>query len=214
MATTKDKKRSQYFQTIARHFFEWRGAPFFLSSQELDLIVKWEKMGIPLRVVLEGMIKSFENSRAKKRKKGKIFYLSFCEFRVFKAFEQYKERKVGEKGMMLEREEKRERAKAEVEKFLKLLPSSISFLREIFSLAKKALSKKDFPEEELEQMEEEIEVLLFENSPNEEKEEVKNEVKRKYEFRNKEEFSSIWRIKLVKLLREKYKIPYISLFYY
>ena len=116
--------------------------------------------------------------------------------------------------MMLEREEKRERTKAEVEKFLKLLPSSISFLREIFSLAKKTLSKKDFAEEELEQMEEEIEVLLFENSLNEEKEEVKNEVKRKYEFRNEEEFSSIWRIKLVKLLRKKHKIPYISLFYY
>lgn len=171
-------------------------------------------MGIPLRVVLEGIRRSFENSRPKRGKKGKILSLLYCNFQVLKAFEQYKERRVGERGMMLEKEEKRERARAEIERFLKAIPHRVNFLREVFSLAQKKLSKKYFKEEELERMEEEIDELLFKNSPNEKREEVKIKVKREYEFRNGEEFSLIWRIKLVKLLRKKYKIPYISLFYY
>lgn len=214
MARTKNNNRSQYFQAIARHFFKWRGAPFFLSSKELNLIVRWEKMGIPLRVVLEGIRRSFENSRPKRGKKGKILSLLYCDFQVLKAFEQHKERRVGERGMMLEREEKRERAKAEIEKFLGSIPPRVSFLREIYFLAQKQLSKRDLKEEELERLEEEIEEILFKNSPNEEKVEVRIEVKKEYEFRNEAEFSSIWKIKLVKLLREKHKIPYISLFYY
>jgi len=214
VARTKNNNKSQYFQTIARHFFKWRGAPFFLSSKELDLIVRWGKMGIPLRVVLEGIRKSFENSRPKRGKKGKIFSLLFCNFQVLKAFEQYKERRVGERGMMLGREKKREKAKAEIEKFLGFIPPRVSFLRENYFLAKKKLSRRDLKEEELERLEEEIEEILFKNSPNEEKEKVRSEVKREYEFRNEAEFSSVWKIKLVKLLREKYKIPYISIFYY
>lgn len=214
MAKKKDNKRSQYFQTIARHFFKQRGAPFFLSSRELDLIVQWEKMGIPLRVVLEGMRRSFESSRSKQGKKGRILSLAYSNTQVLKSFEQYRERKVGKRRVLLEREVKREKAKAEVEKFLRVIPPRVSYLREIYSLAQRLLSEKDFKEEELERMEEEIETLLFKNSPNDEKEKAKCEVKREYESRNEGEFCSIWRIKLGKLLREKYKIPYISLFYY
>lgn len=56
---------SKYFQSIALHFFKHRGAPFFLSSKELDYIAGWEKMGIPLHVVLEGIERSFESYRRK-----------------------------------------------------------------------------------------------------------------------------------------------------
>jgi hypothetical protein len=43
---------------------------------------------------------------------------------------------------------------------------------------------------------------------------VKRGVLKDYEFKQAEEFERIFRIKLVKVLRDRYKIPYISLFYY
>lgn len=208
------KRRSQYFQIIARHFFSWRGAPFFLSSKELGLIAQWEQAAIPLRVVLEGMRRAYEKVRLRKGKGSKILSLSYCDFQVIKAFEQYKERRVGGRRIVTERKEKRNMAKAEVNKFIKTIPPPIYFLKDIYLLAQRVLSKADFKEEELERIEEEIEVLLFKNSSSEEKEKMRKEVIIKYNFRDEQELSSIWRIKLVKHLRDKYKIPYISLFYY
>lgn len=214
MARKGDDKKSQYYQTIARHFFKHRGAPFFLSSKELDLIASWENMRIPLGVVLEGMRRSFQDSRLGQKRKGKILSLSFCDFQVLKAFEQYRERKVGKWEIVQEREEKKTRAKAEVERFLKALPSRLVFLRDIYSQAQTLLSKKDFEEEDLERLEDEIEELLSEKATDQEREKVRDEVCKEYEIKNEEDLSSIWKIKLVKFLREKYKIPYVSLFYY
>jgi hypothetical protein len=48
----------------------------------------------------------------------------------------------------------------------------------------------------------------------EEKKRVKRRIAKDYEFKEEEEFERIFKIKLVKVLRDKYKIPYISLFYY
>lgn len=214
MSGKGEERRSQYFQTIARYFFEHRGAPFFLSSKELDLIAHWEKLGIPLRVVLEGMRRSFEGDKLRSKTKGKIFSLSYCDSQVLKAFQQYRERRVGKGEMVKERETKKKKAKAEVDRFLKTMPSRVIYLRDIYSQARRILSRKDFQEEELERLEEEIEELLFLRASDQEKERVKNEVRNEYGARGDEELTSIWRIKLIKLLREDNKIPYLSLFYY
>jgi len=205
---------SKYFQSIALHFFKHRGAPFFLSSKELDYIARWEKMGIPLHVVLEGIERSFESYRRKSGRKTKIQSLAFCDLQVLKAFEQNRERKVGHKKRIVERHEKRDRAKAEVERFLAKIPQKIYYLKEAYSLAQKMLSQSHFDEEELERIEGKIEELLWKNSLDEEKERVKSGVLKDYEFKQEEEFERILKIKLVKVLRDKYKIPYISLFYY
>jgi len=214
MINKGEGKRCHYFQTIARHFFEHRGAPFFLSSKELDLLARWEKMGIPLRVVLEGMRRSMEASRFGSKKRKKIFSLSYCDSQVLKAFQQYKDRKVGKSERIKEREEKKKKVKAEVDRFLKTVPSRVIYLRDIYSQARMVLSRKDFLEEELERLEEEIEELLFLRASDQEKERVKNELRREYGNTNEEDLASIWKIKLVKFLREEYKIPYISLFFY
>jgi hypothetical protein len=205
---------SKYFQSIALHFFKHRGAPFFLSSKELDYIARWEKMGIPLHVVLEGIQRCFEIYRRKPGRKAKIQSLAFCDLQVLKAFEQDRERKVGHKKRIVERHEKRDRAKAEVERFLEKIPHQINYLKEAYSLAQKVLSQSHFDEEELERIEGKIEGLLWKNSLDEEKERVKSGVLKDYEFKQEEEFERIFKIKLVKVLRDKYKIPYISLFYY
>lgn len=208
------ESRSKYFQSIALHFFKHRGAPFFLSSKELDYVARWEEMGIPLHVVLEGIERSFEIYRRKPGRKAKIQSLAFCDLQVIKAFAQDRERKVGHKKRMVERHEKRDRAKVEVERFLGKVPSQISYLKEAYSLAQKVLSQNHFDEEELERIEGKIEELLWKNSLDEEKKRVKRGIVKDYEFKEKKEIERIFRIKLVKLLRAKYKIPYISLFYY
>ena len=205
---------SKYFQSIALHFFKHRGAPFFLSSKEIDYIARWEKMGIPLHVVLEGIERSFESYRRKPGRKTKIQSLAFCDLQVLKAFEQNRERKVGHKKRIVERHEKRDQARAEVERFLAKIPQQILYLKETYSLAQKVLSQSHFDEEELERIEGKIEELLWKNSLDDEKERVKSGVLKDYEFKQDEEFERIFKIKLVKVLRDKYKIPYISLFYY
>lgn len=211
---TKDRKRSNYFQSIARHFFKLRGAPFFLSSKELDLVARWEEMEIPLPIVLEGIENSFVSLRKKQGRKLKIQSLAYCAHHVLRAFEQHKERKVGFRKKNVEREEKRKRAKTEVRKFLHSLPLQVNYLEEPYSRAQKLLGRKPVNEEELEWIEEEIEGLIWKNSSEREKEDVKEKLRAEHRFENQEEFQQAFKIKVVKVLREKHRIPYISLFYY
>lgn len=209
-----ERERKEYFQSIARHFLKLRGAPLFLSSKELDLISRWEEMGIPLSVVIEGIDRAFESFKSKPGQKAKIKALAFCELQVLRAFEQHRERKVGRRKQGLARDEKREQAKREVQKFLKTLTPPIAYLKEAYSRAQAVLSQPQIEEEELERIEEEIEALLWENSPEEEKNRVRRELSQKLKFKDEEELMTIFKIKLVKFLRDRYKIPYISLYYY
>ncbi len=209
-----EREQEEYFQSIARYFFKLRGAPFFLSSKELDLVARWEEMEIPLGVVLEGIERAFESFKSRPGKKSKIQTLAFCELQVLRAFEQHRERRVGRIRKRLDREEKREQARREVQKFLKTLAPGIDYLREAYSRAREMLSQRQVDEEELERAEAEIEALLWEHSSEEERSRVKRELRQEFEFKNEDEFLRIFRIKLVKLLRDRYKIPYISLYYY
>lgn len=210
----KQRAKNRYFQEIAHSFLKNRGAPFFLSSKDLDLVAEWEKMGIPLRVVLEGIERAFGSYRAKPVARRKIHSLAFCKNQVLRAFEQYKERKVGAPKMRNERDKKKKRIKDEVQKFLADIPPTLSYLSDIYTRVLKVLSRRRGIEEDLERMEEEIEELLFKNCPQEEKERVKREILKNYPHKGEEEFLILFKIKLVKLLRERYKIPYISFFYY
>ncbi len=210
----RDKDRSEYFQSIARYFFKQRGAPFFLSSRELELVAKWEKMEIPLPVVLEGIKRAFESYMRKPGKKTRIQTLAFCELQVLKAFDQHRERRVGSERMRVERTEKKKRAKAEIKTFLDDLPEQIGYLKETYSLVQRLLSRSPIQEEKLEQIEGEVEELIRKHSSVEEKDRVKKDVYSEHKVVDNEEFSRIFKIKLVKAMRDRYKIPYISLFYY
>jgi len=209
----KQRAKNRYFQEIAHNFLKNRGAPFFLSSKDLDLVAEWEKMEIPLRAVLEGIERAFGSYRAKPVPRRKIHSLAFCKNQVLRAFEQYKERKVGASKKRNQRGKKKNRIKDEVQKFLNDLPPALSYLDNLFAQALLILSRKRVAEEELERLEEEIEELLFKNCPQEEKESLKNEILEK-PSPGEEELFSIYQTRLVKFLREKYKIPYISFFYY
>jgi len=210
----KNENRSQYFQSIARHFLKLRGSPFFLSSKELDIIETWEKMKIPLQVVLEGVDRAFAKNSLKSVRKGKIRSLVFCNLQVLRAFEQFRDRRVGTKNNGVGQEKKREKARAEVKRFLENTPCEINYLREVFSQVLRILSRRNINEEELEQREREIEELLFEKSSDTEKGEIKREILAEYEFAEEEEFQRVFKLRLLKHLREMYKIPYVSLYYY
>ena len=210
----KSQRRSEYYQSIARYYFKLRGAPFFLSSAELGIIAHWEKTKIPLPVVLEGIQRAFENYKRKPGKKTKIQTLAYCEPQVLRAFDQHKERRVGSERKKAERGEKRNRARTEINRFLKILPDRIGYLKEAYSRAQSLLSQSPVDEEELERIEGGVEELIWKNSSEEEKEKVMKDVRSEYNVEEEEEFLRIIRLKLVKSLRDRYKIPYISLFYY
>ncbi|UCC39426.1 MAG: hypothetical protein JSV96_16815 [Candidatus Aminicenantes bacterium] len=210
----KNENRSQYFQSIARHFLKLRGSPFFLSSKELHIIETWEKMKIPLQVVLEGVDRAFEKNSLKRARKGKILSLVFCNLQVLRAFEQFRDRRVGSKNNEVGQEKKREKAIAEVKRFLENTPLEVDYLREVFVLVLRRLSCRNINEEELEQREREIEELLFEKASDIEKDEIRREILAEYEFAEKEEFQRVFKLRLLKHLREMYKIPYVSLYYY
>ena len=210
----KSQHRSEYYQSIARYYFKLRGAPFFLSSAELGIIANWEKMKIPLAVVLEGIQRAFENYRRKPGKKTKIQTLAYCESQVLRAFDQHKERNVGSERKKVERVEKRKRARTEIKKFLETLPDQIDYLKKSYSRAQSLLSQSPVDEEELERIEGEVEELIWENSSKHEKKRVMKGIRSEYNVEEEEEFLRILRLKLVKVLRDRYRIPHISLFYY
>ncbi len=210
----KNNQRSEYYQSIARYFFKQRGAPFFLSSADLDLVEKWEKMEIPFPVVLEGVKRAFDNYRRKPGRKTKIQTLAYCENQVLKAFDQHRDRRVGRERKRTERTEKKNRAKDEIKNFLGTLPGQIGYLKDAYSQAHRLFSHSHVDEEELERIEGEVEELIWEHSSVEERERIKADVRAEYKIEEGEEFLRILRIKLVKALRDRYKIPYISLFYY
>jgi hypothetical protein len=202
-----------YFQTIARFFFEQRGSPFFLSSKELDVIADWREKRIPVQVVLEGIRDCFTFDRRKPGRKNKIHSLVFCRSFVLRAYESYKERRVGG-GLKSDAEEgrKKQLVKA-VERFLNTCPEEVSELRNMFSEVKEMLSQ-GFDEESLEQIEKDVERLLFRIAPDSEKMEIRNEVKEEYADKKGQEHARIFELKIIKHMRDKYKIPHISLYYY
>lgn len=210
MKNQKDK-RSEYFQGISCFFFEHRGSPFFLSSKELELIKKWEEMKIPLNVVCEGIQKTFENPRKKGRK---IHSLAYCDYQVLKSFEQYRERQVGQKNKVENRDEKRKKVKNKIQEFLKYMPEELYFLKNIYTEGKRMLSSSNFEEQELEELDKKVRASLLAHIGIEERKNVRKNVLKDYNLTDEKQIERISRLALEKNLRDRYKIPYLSLFYY
>lgn len=207
-------QKSRYFQNVARCFFNQRGAPFFLSSKEIELIAQWEKMGIPFHVIREGINRSFSRFRMTPGRKGKVLSLEFCQHSVMKSFTSYKERKVGKSHKKFTEAEKGKNMNKAVKNFLDHLPPELEYLREVFIRAQRLLEKNERDEESLERIEQEVENLLCERASSGDKERVRKEVLKEYNISDSEEWERVFRIKLLKYLREKHKIPYVSPYYY
>lgn len=211
---SRDRLRSRFYQEIAKAFLVRRGAPFFLSSKDMTLISSWEKIGIPLRAVLEGIEQSFDAYRRRPSSRRKVQSLSFCERNVLKVFSQYREGRVGRQRKAESRADKKKRIIAEVKKFLERIPPGTDTLREIYEETLRVLHRRSLDEKKLEELEGEIESALLRQAQQEEEEEVKRDVRAEFTNLSKEEFRRIVDTKLIKFLREKYKIPYVSFYFY
>ncbi len=205
--------KSQYFREIARFFFSLRGAPFVLSSRDQMTLASWERLRIPLSVVVEGIDQAFDR-RKKQGRTRKMPALSFCDREVRKAFEAHRERKVGRGKKIITRDEKRRRARVEVERFLRVLPPEMRVLKTIFREALRLLSKRAVAEEELEKLDEKLDELLFQVIPEDDRANVEKEVQAEFRGRPGEELEKISNLRLVRSWREKHRIPRFSLFYY
>ncbi|MCP2520931.1 hypothetical protein NLC82_03860 [Candidatus Aminicenantes bacterium AC-335-A11] len=190
-------KEKKYYQEIAKRFFFWTGKGPFLSSKDMTLIDFWRDKNIPLNIVLEAIDEAFENLEPKALRK-EIKTLYFCNKKVLDAYRRYLERKIGLKGKSVGKKEKFENALKEINLFLNNLPKELEFLRSIYEKGLKLIKMKK--EEELEDLDNEVEFLIFYNY--------------KDKFNKINENDDILKRKITKEIRKKYKIPYLSPFYY
>jgi len=83
------------FIRIEQYFSQKRGLPTLLSPMDWQLIDQWKKIGIPLKVIYQGIDRSFEKFKRAKKKGVKINSISYCNQEVLRAWEEYKELAVG-----------------------------------------------------------------------------------------------------------------------
>lgn len=207
-------KRSRYFQEIARAFLDRRGAPFVLSSRDIVTIAAWEEQDIPLHAALEGVERAFEKRRKKPAGGSKIWSLSYCQVEVLRAFDEYRDRRVGRGRKEDLREEKRRKVKSEVERFLRAVPPEVADLRELFADALKLLSRRNAREEAIEKLEEKAGELLLRHVAPAERIEVGKRVRAEFSGRPDSELERILDVYLDRFMREKYRVPHLSFFYY
>lgn len=206
--------RSGYYRGIARAFLARRGAPFYLSPQDLAQISDWERLRIPLPVVLEGVEKAFEPGRGQVRRK--IQALSGCAPLVRKSLELYRERKVGARRGRKSgpAEDPRFRVHAEVVRFLDALPPAIPYLEGIYRRAQELLANRETGDALFEELDERVDELLLRHCGHDEKIALREGAIKDYPGRPPDEVLRIFHLRLIKHLREKYKIPYFSFYYY
>lgn len=210
----EEKDRSRYYQEIAAAFFKQRGGPFMLSPRDMTTIAAWETLGVPLEAVREGIDKAFEYLKTQARDPRKVRALAVCNSQVLKAFERLRDRRVGRQAPVRSRLEKKAAIMSEVGRFLKDLPRPVSFLEGPYEHALGLLSQDQPDEEALERLEEKVERLLADQCPAEERAAVRKEVEAGFPSLGAKEASEILSLKLLKTMRTKYRIPYLTFSYY
>ena len=207
-----DEHQSAYYRTIAREFLRRRGAPFFLSPRDLSLIASWEERAIPLTVILEGIERAFENRRDRSRGT-KGLGLSFCERQVERALAQRTDRAAGRRKAAAPRSAKQARVRAEVERFLGSPQPAGPDVAPRFQEALGLLSRTPPDEEALERVDAEVDELLLARATPSERQAAHRDVQTDSPAPG-EDIACQVRTQLLKMLRTRGRVPYVSLFYY
>jgi hypothetical protein len=85
-----------YFTEIEDTFVSRRGKHLLVSPLDWSLMESWQQRGIPLRIVLRGITKSFDTYDQQPRKAGRLVNnLLYCQQAVEEAYHQYLESQVG-----------------------------------------------------------------------------------------------------------------------
>ena len=211
--TQAEASRQYYYQEIARRFLRHQTSMFFLPPRDLALISDWEKLGIPLEPILEGIDRTFAR-QLKRKKKRNIYSLSQCEREVLKAYASYQERLIGQASPPAEPDKKLNKARSEIKDFLERLPAELKPLENLYKEALEILSQNEPDASRLEELDEEIDRLVFELIPEEEKKTGLKEIRREFPGKPEAALAEILQTRLVKEKRQLYHLPYVSLFYY
>jgi hypothetical protein len=128
----------------------------------------------------------------------------------------YRERCVGRKKKAVSGRERRweTRVLREVEKFLADLPEELHTLEPVYKKLQGKLSRGEATEEGLEKAEEVIEKLIEESLSAAQARAIAAEIRAEFGIMSGAQFDEIFRIKALKVAREKHKIPHVSPFYY
>lgn len=86
-----------YFKEIEAQFAFRRGTAFVFSGKDWALMKSWHESGIPLAIVLEAIDTAFD-SRERTGRKGVISSLSYCRHAVTELWEERRQQLVGSEG--------------------------------------------------------------------------------------------------------------------
>jgi len=209
-----ENERGRYYREIAAAFLKHRGAPFFLSAKDLDLMAAWERAGVPLTSVLEGIESAFEASRPNARPRGKVLSLAYCEIPVGRAWELHRDRKVGGARKLPAKSDRRAAVRAEITRFLRAVPPGLEGVGGIFADAGARMDAEGLSDEDLELLDEKVEGLLRAAAPAVDAEAAREAVRAEHRKLSRAEVDDAAAVELVKRLRVRHKIPYLSPFYY
>ena len=81
---------AEYFQTVEEFFVSRRGDPLFLSNADWLLIRKWRRAGVPLRVVLRGIVDALDGHAHSFSRDRKVRSLAYCAAEVDVAAERWR----------------------------------------------------------------------------------------------------------------------------
>lgn len=207
-------RRQDYYQKIARAFLKHQPAIFFIPPRDLELISEWEKLGLPLEVIIEGIDRAFARRLAGRRKKN-IYSLSQCEKEILKAYAQRQERLVGQQAPLAQDPAgKAARVLQEVHSCLETLPPELSEVRRILEEARAALQANPPEEARLEALDEELDRALWDLTPEPEKQQSLAAARQDYPGRTDSQLEEIRQTRVARERRQQLRLPRLALFYY
>jgi hypothetical protein len=213
--TMDDNAQSGYYQEIARAFLERRGGPLLLSPRDQSAIAAWEEKRVPLRVVLEGIGRTFDGLKARGRGT-KAISLAFCDREVEAAFAQHRDRAAGRRKTAAAgpRSDTRDKARREIATALETLPAGDPEMARLLQAALEALSPSRPDTAALDRIEAEIEEALWDGAAPAEKAAAEAEAAKAPKGRRPAGSEATLRRRVVMAARARRRVPHVSLHYY
>jgi hypothetical protein len=219
--------KSGYYREIARVFLARRGGALVLSPRDQAAIAGWEEERIPLAVVLEGIGRTFEALKARRRDTRSI-PLTLCSRDVEAAFSQHRDRAAGRRNGpegTAPRPAKKDVARREIAEALEGLDPGEAGIRGLLQSALDALAGARPDEAVLEKIDTEIEEALWTGATAEERTEAAAEAKKTPKDRPAGRgrvpgalpaagLDDAVRRLVVKSARARRRIPHVALHYY
>ena len=230
-----------YFTEIEEYFWRKRGAHLLVSPLDWAIMEAWQKAGVPLEAVLQGIDRAFESYGRSRRGAGKpLKSLAYCTDAVLEAAEEQMEAAAG-KAPTSKREQQREAfSREDLRKYFERnvaklkqaaenaqkFPSELAApLAEIAKSVEAAAALLDNPatldledlERRLTVLDEKTQALLTSHAPEELMVKIRRELDGQLTvYRRKmkaEQLALVERQYVQKRLLEEFELPRLSLFY-